>query len=187
MPNLKTDLSAGQQFVVAADRNVSQECPRRGKSAPIAADPNVATSVPGPMSPNPNGVRSWTNDVMTSGPDPAAANADRPVAGHPNIVRSGSYGDYLNLRWRRGLSHGDASRRGRLRLSIGLRCRSGLRSGSGSRRSGGLTGRGLVSGLGRIVVGRGWSGLISWLGLVCGNVNDSALDATCCQGGEADC
>jgi hypothetical protein len=55
------------------------------------------------MSSHPNSVRSWGNAEVTADPHPTAANSNRPVARHPDVLGTRSHWDYLRLCWRRGL------------------------------------------------------------------------------------
>jgi len=93
-------------------------------SAPVSSDPNVTSTMPGPATSDPNGMGMRPNHIMASGPNPPAANADIPVARHPDILGAWSDGDYLHLRCRRRLGHHDAFGR-RTGLSFRLRCRGG--------------------------------------------------------------
>src|ERR1039458_2669485 len=94
--------------------------PRLGDSQrhlpPAAANPNVTPTVPSPVSSHPNGVGSWRNGIAASDPHPAAANSNRPVAGHPDVIGPRSHRDYLHLLRRRRLVRND-----RLGRSPGLR------------------------------------------------------------------
>src|ERR1035438_6014849 len=74
---------------------------------PAAANPNVTPAVPSPVSSHPNGVGSWRNGIAASDPHPAAANSNRPVAGHPDVFGPRSHRDYLHLLRRRRLVRND--------------------------------------------------------------------------------
>ena len=123
-------------------------------SAPIPADPNIPMAAAHPMASDPKSVRVRPNDIMSTDPNPATADADGPIARRPDVFRARSDRYHFNLRYRRSLSHdGSVSRRWRWgrrslrcnRRSRGVHC---LREWSliGVLRCVSVAGRGLVNG-----------------------------------------
>ncbi len=119
---------------------------------PIPVNPDVAAPVRGPVSGNPDGLRTRTNDPSAGNPDPSLV--PLPNSGHPHIIRAGSRADDFHLRRRRRF--GDAASVGRSRRGFG----SGRFTG-GNRCAGSSDGR---------FIGRNGRGP--------GDVNDAPLNAS---------
>lgn len=64
----------------------------------MPADPDVTVAAPGPVSPNPNRVRSWPDYVAPTHPGPAPSYANGPIPWRPGIFRPRGYRHDFDLR-----------------------------------------------------------------------------------------
>jgi len=90
-------------------------CPRRAHPTslpPMATDPDVAVTMPGPPSPDPNGVRVWANRIMSPDPHPTPSNTDRPISRSPSVFWPRGNRDYFDLRRGRSFGHDRGAFRG---------------------------------------------------------------------------
>jgi hypothetical protein len=106
---------------------------------PIPVNPDVAAPVRGPVSGNPDGLRTRTNDPPAGNPNPSLV--PLPYSGHPNIIRAGSRAYHFHLRRRRRFGYaasvgGSRRRFGSGRFTGGNRC-----AGSSDSRFAGRNGR----------------------------------------------
>src|SRR5712664_937742 len=76
-------------------RSIARNC---WSLAPVTPHPNIAPSVPSPVPTNSDRARIRPNYPAAAYPNPTAV--PRPVSRHPNILRTGRDGHYLNLRGR---------------------------------------------------------------------------------------